>query len=101
VYTDSDGRFSFTTIRPGALAGSERGTQAPHLAVLVFTRGLLKPVATRMYFPADARNETDPILSRYVPPDRRQTLIARAVSPDAVSWTIVLQGSNETVFFEW
>ena len=28
--------------------------QAPHLLVLVFARGLLKPVLTRMYFPDEA-----------------------------------------------
>ena len=74
--------------------------QAPHLVVLVFARGLLKPVLTRMYFPDDARNADDPILSRLVPAERRPTLIARAESPNVVTWTIVLQGANETVFFE-
>jgi protocatechuate 3,4-dioxygenase alpha subunit len=100
LHTDGDGRFSFATVRPGPVAHSDGAMQAPHLVVMVFMRGLLKPVLTRMYFPDDARNINDPILSRLVPPERRPTLIARAESPDAVTWTVVLQGANETVFFE-
>lgn len=100
VYTDADGRFSFTTIRPGATPGPGGEMQAPHLVVLVFMRGLLKSVMTRLYFPGDPRNEADPILARHVPRERRHTLIAREESDGIMSWTIVLQGANETVFFE-
>jgi len=87
----TDGSFAFRT------------SDASPLAILVFMRGLLKPVLTRMYFPDDARNGTDPVLA-LVPADRRATLIAKAVS-DApllgLEWNIVLQGDAETVFFEW
>ena len=72
--------------------------------MLVFMRGLLKPVLTRMYFPDDPRNAADPVLA-LVPADRRATLVATAVSVrDALlelEWNIVLQGADETVFFEW
>ena len=87
----TDGSFAFRT------------SDASPLAILVFMRGLLKPVLTRMYFPDDARNGTDPVLA-LVPADRRATLIGKAVS-DAplleLEWNIVLQGDAETVFFEW
>jgi len=57
-----------------------------------------------MYFPDEPSNDTDVVLLR-VPPPRRSTLIATAVSqPDASSarayrFDIVLQGRDETVFF--
>jgi protocatechuate 3,4-dioxygenase alpha subunit len=37
------------------------------------------------------------------PPDRRATLVARrdSLSDGSLEWNIVLQGANETVFFEW
>src|SRR5205814_1824290 len=56
--TDDQGRFSFTTVKPGPVEG-----QAPHLEMLVFARGLLKHVLTRVYFPDEAANEADPSLS--------------------------------------
>jgi protocatechuate 3,4-dioxygenase alpha subunit len=100
IHTDASGEFSFTTVRPGPIRGPDGATQAPHLAMLVFMRGLLKPVLTRMYFPDDARNDADPVLSHCVPAERRHTLIAREESADVMRWTIVLQGTNETVFFD-
>ncbi len=92
VATDPAGGFRIDTIRPGRVAG-----QAPHLAVSVFARGLLRRLATRMYFPDEPTNADDPVLA-CVPEDRRATLVAR---PGAVlSWDIVLQGAGETVFFD-
>jgi protocatechuate 3,4-dioxygenase alpha subunit len=101
VYTDEEGRFRFTTVRPGRVNGPEDARQAPHLLIMLFMRGLLKHLTTRMYFPGDA-HEDDPILAR-VPADRRWTLIARAHATTAsvFEWDIVLQGECETVFFQW
>ena len=44
---DADGRFSFTTVKPGRVGEAD----APHVVVMVFARGLLRAVLTRMYFP--------------------------------------------------
>ncbi|HEY7976299.1 MAG TPA: protocatechuate 3,4-dioxygenase subunit alpha [Ktedonobacterales bacterium] len=96
--TDDDGAFHFTTIKPGPVPGPDGQTQAPHLVVVVFMRGLLRHLVTRLYFPNEPANETDPIL-RLVPDERRQTLIARPVAGGTLEWTIRLQGSDETVFF--
>ena len=94
----ADGSFAFHT----AYAAQHAEKSAPHLAMLVFMRGLLKPLYTRMYFPDDARNDADPVLA-LVPPDRRATLVAQrdSSSDDSLEWNIVLQGADETVFFEW
>lgn len=42
VPTDGHGRFSFSTIKPGRVAGPQGKRQAAHLTVLVFMRGLLR-----------------------------------------------------------
>src|SRR6185312_7872374 len=90
--TDDDGAFHFTTIKPGPVPGPDGQTQAPHLVMVVFMRGLLRYLVTRLYFPNEPANETDPIL-RLVPDERRQTLIAHPVESGALEWTIHLQGS--------
>ncbi len=99
VPTDRGGKFHFTTIKPGRVPGPGGAMQAPHLSVLIFSRGLLKHLSTRMYFPDDATNAQDPVL-RLVPEDRRATLIARR-GGEGLVWDVVLQGANETVFFDF
>lgn len=100
VPTDAKGAFRFSTIKPGRVPGPGGGFQAPHLVVTVFMRGLLKQLATRIYFPGDPANEQDPILKR-VPAARRATLIARQKEKGVLEWNIVLQGRNETAFFDY
>jgi len=99
VPTDAGGRFRFTTVKPGRVPGRGGALQAPHVLVLIFMRGLLRPLLSRIYFPdEEAANESDPVL-RLVPAERWQTLIARAAD-GALVWDVVLQGDRETVFFE-
>jgi glutamate/aspartate transport system permease protein len=71
-----------------------------NVVVLVFMRGLLKHLQTRIYFPDDPANGDDAILA-LVPAERRQTLIARRAGDGTLEWNIVLQGKNETVFFDF
>ena len=100
--TREDGGYRFATIKPGAVPGPGGAMQAPHLVVTVFMRGLLKHLMTRLYFPDEPANATDPVLD-LVPADRRSTLIARRVpgARGALEWDIVIQGQNETVFFDY
>jgi protocatechuate 3,4-dioxygenase, alpha subunit len=100
IPTDPDGGFRFTTIKPGAVPGPAGKAQAPHLVVAVFMRGMLKHLATRMYFPGDPANGADPIL-QIVPAARRATLIAQKKGKRALHWDINLQGRAETVFFDF
>ena len=99
ISTRVDGSFEFTTIKPGAVPGPNGSTQAPHLTLVIFMRGLLKHLVTRMYFEGEAANASDPVLA-LVPTARRNTLIARRQG-NACEWTVHLQGPNETVFFDW
>jgi protocatechuate 3,4-dioxygenase alpha subunit len=101
VPTSADGVFRFVTIKPGPVPGPNGKEQAPHLAISVFMRGLLKRLVTRVYFPDDSRNASDPILN-LVEPGRRATLIAKktAATPGTLEWNVILQGPEETVFFD-
>jgi protocatechuate 3,4-dioxygenase alpha subunit len=99
--TSKDGTFAFRTIKPGSVPGPGGTTQAPHINVGIFSRGLLKRLFTRIYFDGDAANAADPILA-LVPAGRRATLMARPdpASPGLYRFNIHLQGDNETVFFD-
>ncbi|HYU45225.1 MAG TPA: protocatechuate 3,4-dioxygenase subunit alpha [Terriglobales bacterium] len=101
IPTDKQGIFRIATIKPGPVPGPNGKEQAPHLVISVFMRGLLKRLVTRMYFPDEARNAGDPILN-LVDPARRTTLIAKnaAAGPGTLEWNVVLQGPDETVFFD-
>jgi protocatechuate 3,4-dioxygenase, alpha subunit len=96
--TDERGCFRFCTIKPGPVPGRGNRLQAPHINVSVFARGLLKRLVTRIYFPDEQLNATDPVLNA-VAPQRRSTLVARNGN-GALRFDVVLQGENETVFFE-
>jgi protocatechuate 3,4-dioxygenase, alpha subunit len=100
IPTDDEGKFRFTTIKPGPAPGPGGKSQAPHLAVSVFARGLLKRLVTRIYFPDESSNGADYVLN-LVEPGRRGTLIAKKSStPDTLEWNVILQGEGETVFFD-
>ncbi|RBQ17559.1 protocatechuate 3,4-dioxygenase subunit alpha [Spongiactinospora rosea] len=78
--TDPDGRYVFRTARP-----------ATYISMLVFARGLLKPVWTRVYL-----NDDDPFLATLDEP-RRATLVARP-EDGFYHFDVRLQGEGETVF---
>jgi protocatechuate 3,4-dioxygenase alpha subunit len=96
--TEDAGRFEFVTLKPGRVPWVDGRLQAPHVLVGVFARGLLKRVATRMYFPdEESANAEDPVLLG-LEPEERATLVAR---PDdrGLRFDIVLQGTGQTTFF--
>jgi protocatechuate 3,4-dioxygenase alpha subunit len=96
--TVDDGWFEFVTVKPGRVPGPEGELQAPHLVVLVFARGLLKQLVTRLYFPDEPdANAADPILSE-LDETERATLIAHT-EDGGLRFDIRLQGDGETTFF--
>ena len=101
IATNERGEFEFKTLKPGSIAGTADQTPAPHLAVLIFMRGLLRHLVTRIYFPQEPANENDAVL-KTVPTERRSTLIAAqsGANDHELHWNAYLQGDTETVFFE-
>jgi protocatechuate 3,4-dioxygenase alpha subunit len=100
VMTDKDGRYEIRTVVPGQVPGANEQPQAPHILVVLFARGLLKQVVTRVYFEGESANAADPVLA--LCGKRAGTLIAARDASDAsvFRWDVVLQGGKETVFFE-
>lgn len=101
IATNEHGEFEFQTLKPGSIAAGAVEAPAPHLAVLIFMRGLLRHLVTRIYFPHEQANEHDPVL-RAVPAERRSTLVAKTAgsNDNELRWSVYLQGDAETVFFE-
>jgi protocatechuate 3,4-dioxygenase alpha subunit len=99
--TDADGTYRIVTLRPGPLPAPYGGTEAPHIDVSVFARGLLDRVMTRIYLPDEAAaNAADPVLAAITDPSRRETLIAHQEGPAEFRFDVRLQGEGETVFFD-
>ena len=105
--TDAEGGFRLETVKPGPVPGRGNAWQAPHLNLIVFARGLLHHLSTRVYFDDEgAANAADPVL-RAVEPARRGTLVAALDTarpsplPLVYRFDIRLQGAGETVFLDF
>jgi protocatechuate 3,4-dioxygenase, alpha subunit len=103
VATDDLGQYQIDTVLPGPVGSPAEIPQAAHLNILVFARGLLDLLSTRVYFAdREAENATDPILGS-VPAGRRRSLLADPEQPTGgrrvYRFDIVLRGPSETVFF--
>jgi len=99
--TEENGSCEFETIKPGRVPGKGKTLQAPHLEVSVFARGVLRRLATRIYFAGDAANDECPVLA-LVPKSRRATLMAQPVPGEPGAWRfdVYVSGPKETVFFD-
>jgi protocatechuate 3,4-dioxygenase alpha subunit len=96
--TDAEGRWAILTVKPGAVPGPDGATQAPHLDLAVFARGLLQQVVTRLYFADEEQaNAADPVLSTL--DDAQRATLSAAPAGDGYEHDIHLQGPDETVFF--
>jgi protocatechuate 3,4-dioxygenase beta subunit len=82
--TDAGGEFEFTVAAP-----ADR-----RFEVMVFARGLLRHLVTRVYFPG----ADDPFLAS-LDERARSTLVAEAEADGSLRFDIHLQGERETVFF--
>ena len=103
TYTDVKGKYFFETIKPGSVPGPDSTTQAPHINVIVFARGMLSHAFTRIYFEDEAANQNDPVLMSIDDEAQRNTLVARQEEVDGSHvhrFDICFQGQNETAFFD-
>jgi len=96
--TANNGEFRLQAAKPPSrdVAGQ---VEAPHFAVRVLARGILTQYVTRVYFADDPATAQDHVLN-LVPAARRRTLIAERDSANDYRFDVIVQGDNETVFFE-
>ncbi len=97
VATAADGGYRFVIRQPGVVPDEEGRNQAPHALLAVFSPGLVRQVLTRVYF-ANADTAADPLLSS-LPAERARRLVAVA-DDGGQRLDVILQGSNQTPFFE-
>ena len=91
MLTGHDGSFRLESPMPAG--------DIPHVEILVFARGLLKPVRTRAYLVPIERARADPALKPLGSSPRLTTLVATPAREREYRWDIHLQGPAETVFF--
>ncbi|HTW06911.1 MAG TPA: protocatechuate 3,4-dioxygenase subunit alpha [Acidimicrobiales bacterium] len=100
--TGPDGAYRLVTIKPGRFPAPGGQTQAPHVNVSIFARGLLQRLVTRIYFSDEpAANMADRVLAALRGGDgsgRHESLVAQ-LDGDLYRLDIRLQGERETVFF--
>jgi len=105
--TDADGRYRFTTIRPGAYPwrNHDNAWRPAHIHFSVFGQAFAQRLITQMYFPDDPLFFQDPIFNSVPDPRARARLIS-AYDHDATTdhWAlgfrfdIVLRGREQTPF---
>jgi protocatechuate 3,4-dioxygenase alpha subunit len=99
VETDADGAYEIVTVKPGRVPGADGTPQAPHIALMVHARGVLRHLVTRVYFPdEDKANAADPALSAIGDAARAERLVAIPEN-GGLRFDIHIQGECETPFF--
>jgi protocatechuate 3,4-dioxygenase, alpha subunit len=98
------GIYQIDTIKPGTVPGRNGFPMAPHINFWIIARGINIGLNTRMYFSDEVEaNGKDPVLRLIEVQQRRRTLIAQRETTGGLTlyhFDIVLQGENETVFFD-
>jgi len=98
------GEYRLETFKPGQVPDPEGEPQAPHIAVIIQSRGMLNPLFTRIYFSDETPANDHDLVLRMVSEERRNTLIAKLKNgsvPKEYQHDIRLQGTNETVFLDF
>jgi len=79
VLTDPEGRYRFTTVKPGAYPwrNHENAWRPAHIHLSVFGRAFTERLVTQMYFPGDPLFSADPIFNSVPDPAARERMISR------------------------
>lgn len=100
IIADFDsGEWTLDTIKPGRVPTPTGQLMAPHISLWVVARGINLGLNTRIYF-EDEENDSCPILAKIEHRPRMNTLIAKKTGAGEYRFDIILQGENETVFFD-
>jgi protocatechuate 3,4-dioxygenase, beta subunit len=100
--TDEEGRYSFTTIKPGAYPwrNHDNAWRPAHIHFSLFGRLFTERLVTQMYFPGDPLFAYDPILTSVRDAKVRELLIARfdagRTEPEwalAFEWDVVMRAT--------
>ena len=103
--TDADGRYAFTTIKPGPYPwrNHHNAWRPAHIHFSLFGTDFTQRMITQMYFPGDPLFALDPIYQSIADPAARQRLIAAydhdVSEPEwalGYRWDIVLTGAKAT-----
>jgi protocatechuate 3,4-dioxygenase beta subunit len=107
MLTDANGRYQFTTIKPGAYPwrNHPNAWRPAHIHFSVFGTSFQTRLVTQMYFPSDPLFPYDPILQSIPDEQARARLVSRfeldLTQPEwalGYRFDIVLRGRNSTPF---
>jgi protocatechuate 3,4-dioxygenase beta subunit len=107
--TDDEGRYAFTTIKPGAYPwGNHHNAWRPaHIHFSLLGQAFAQRLVTQMYFPGDPLQWYDPIFNAVRDERARERMVSRfsieRTQPDwalAYDFDIVLRGPDATPFEE-
>lgn len=105
--TDDEGRYFFTTIKPGAYPWKNHSNawRPAHIHFSLFGNAFTQRLITQMYFPGDPLFPLDPIYNSIIDQSARDRLVANydhsLTSPEwalGYRWDIVLTGPQRTWF---
>jgi protocatechuate 3,4-dioxygenase beta subunit len=107
--TDDEGRYRFTTVKPGAYPwrNHENAWRPAHIHFSIFGSTFRTRLVTQMYFPGDPLFPYDPMLQSIHDERARSRLVSRldlsVTEPEwalGYTWDVVVRGENGTPFEE-
>ena len=93
--TDDEGRYHFTTIKPGAYPwrNHPNAWRPAHVHFSVFSDAFAQRLVTQMSFPGDPLLPLDPLYNAMPDPEVRERLVAR--------WSLELTQPEWSLGYEW